>query len=1503
MLKPLSRERPVRRTYHCEVCHVVFSSSRTMSRHMEYYRDPKYPCGECGTKFADTRQLEFHSTYTHGEVKNLAMYKLQCPVCNQMAGTKTFIQSHIYHYHNEWAVKNEDTFDLKLGLPSTDNSTGIAVRRSKTANAESKITKSPRNESILKHTKDINLVSIGVTPPESANSKEGRNTSTPSLFTMEDIIGVPFVKTDGIPIQFETLLNGIKIEIPDEDTGDSERYDSDIILNGPNENDRDETLRQLYSCKECYVPLQRIRVVRSTSVTDVLPEDIEKRKPLKEITKSTTPDEMEKEKPPEEMEKIKPPKKIEKKKSPEKIEQKKSLEKIELKKSPEAIEQIKPPDEINKVPRTKDYSIEFQAASLDELCLDECLIKTEPEEFVESAAEPLEVPDTSASVLSPQTAVSKSKKSQTIVRIASRICDKYFSSKRAMQRHFRQRHMIVAEDVVYCVCGQMLPGRREKEGHFYEHCGRLVTTTIADTMHSAFISCRLLQKKHECAKCGEKFWMETCLNDHERRCRLVKTGDSVRLALTMELHCRYRQMSRSSATHVCTECNTGFNSSSTLWVHKQKYGGSESHQCPICKTMFSSRRLLKGHIQSTHEPSRKKLYSVFCEICNQGFTKNLYKRIHTMHCHSIEVERSIRGTEVTAVGSLPADPPKIDPPVDQPTTVLQARPKNSVSPTPTNPDNKCGVCGIEFVSRKRFIDHMIYYKKNEIVCCGICGKDFRGQYVAHHHNKKFHYSRDMLNSYTHRCTFCQDGFMYRTHLKAHVSHVHGNVLRNPTLLFGDDRTGLVQNWKPEVFSSITGAKHSCPTCEIVFPTAAALVKHRMEYSNDGDFACNQCPRKCGTAAMLLDHIALNHCEDAEANCGVECSRCNENLVGRNAWVSHVKHFHNPDGNEPSEFCFESNLTSAREFGSVEIELIPMNDSISSGMAYANFGSLVDLTGEIVKPAKVCGPWHGHGQPATTSGLMVKTFGATPSTSGMTEVGKPVEKTLTNCATCGLLCSGTAELDDHIGLYSNTGRYNCIICDRRFVWRRFFEDHKKKHFHHSSRDVNFCPTCGEGFETIAEMKMHEAHLHRARSNESNESRAVDAKRSPTDGKDQSQTGRLEDNLSFTFECIPCGKKYPTVDELYAHLKSDQHNAQEVSSSNADGPAHCTICETVFVNKKLLMIHEKKVHPSVAAEPLLAKPGPTAGDRFYVLAGVEVPSRAVEVVQKNFDRCYKNLSGTDCIYRYGSSYKCDICGIVVTSKDSLNVHQAKTHTVSSVAPIGSESTVERSSTGIRVPEETLPSTSGLADVKVWSSQKVTNGPTRKIAESVFTKSILRSVSMISNTRVTHYRCKVCDLIFVNKNLLRVHKVNGNCVRGSMGRINGDRRVEKKTIVANELRTLTNSPTVKPETAPVGPSVGQNPSLLANRMSFVNLPPGSYRLAKLKVRPFGKIVQNLIKQTGRKRKNEIDKIASPQAAKRAKKVFDPVAYRELCRQHNLIPAGEVPNPKSAKKPLREI
>ncbi|GFY45548.1 zinc finger protein [Trichonephila inaurata madagascariensis] len=193
------------------------------------------------------------------------------------------------------------------------------------------------------------------------------------------------------------------------------------------------------------------------------------------------------------------------------------------------------------------------------------------------------------------------------------VCEKLFSSSRALERH-RRKH----------------PSTRTDLRHQCPECS--YSTSITTNMRNHMLT-HSGEKPHACPRCHKRFSREETLRQH----LVVHTGEK---------------------KHVCDTCGKKFNQKSALQRHARLHTGEKPYRCPDCGRDFNHAHILKDHLK-THTGQRPyrcphceyrstKQYSISthivrrhtqqfphtCTFCQKGFCKPSEVRKHIERHHS-----------------------------------------------------------------------------------------------------------------------------------------------------------------------------------------------------------------------------------------------------------------------------------------------------------------------------------------------------------------------------------------------------------------------------------------------------------------------------------------------------------------------------------------------------------------------------------------------------------------------------------------------------------------------------------------------------------------------------------------------------------------------------------------------------------------------------------------------------------------------------------------------------
>ncbi|XP_012287444.1 uncharacterized protein LOC105703542 [Orussus abietinus] len=754
----------------------------------------------------------------------------------------------------------------------------------------------------------------------------------------------------------------------------------------------------------------------------------------------------------------------------------------------------------------------------------------------------------------------------------SSICRARCSSKRLLLSHYLDQHPMYKKNGC-CICRKRFANREKLKKHLLMHCIKVIRSKDDWLPIDIDTRCNLKKKMYKCSGCRKGFWLSTCLNEHEKVCKsrkrqmedkpnnksangkskgsLVKTYKDLlqlqslrerilstidakeretsttktprsrgleepndsnpplgRTSGTASVEVESNDRSKCSSRFPCEICGTQFHTLNNLRRHVQTYLQLPRETCYICGTLFPNRRRLMMHVKIAHVNDSTVVYNWRCEICNHGFAKKKILRIHVMHTHYNCMATEAMFKEGSANINV-----------------------NRMT---------CYTCAVPFKTENLMVDHFEHFNKALEWSCEVCNIVVKGRYALEKHRKSEHFG-EMQQSYNFMCVLCTERFPELQQLRAHTMHVHRHDGRPAPPMIGTSAgfPGVHEiPTKREDVPTTGFGKHVCTVCQWSFPEEADLTAHVDENSNDGDYQCDRCGRRCRTLTLLEGHLAASHGNDG-TNDEHACHFCGEVLKTHSCLISHEKHFHPESLNQP-----------IGTHSTLEDLARPSLESVLKGALALNDDECVIEVGS-------------------------ETDGEATIRAGQLK-----------CSVCGQVFESEFILMNHLLEYSNDGKYPCDVCDRKFVWASHLEEHKRKHGQSDDKSLDFCcPVCLEGFESMLALNAHGVHLHggefvhavvarNAVDDAPNGNRPEDDGLGATTGEELDQSSALLYNDSTPLIIPNRGSGFRnTVNVIHPKLLT---GGSTTSTDNAviGNYIKCRTCNQNFANKDNLAKHQMR-----------------------------------------------------------------------------------------------------------------------------------------------------------------------------------------------------------------------------------------------------------------------------------------------------------------------------------------
>ena len=390
----------------------------------------------------------------------------------------------------------------------------------------------------------------------------------------------------------------------------------------------------------------------------------------------------------------------------------------------------------------------------------------------------------------------------------SSICNARYTSMNKLLTHYLRQH-IVFKRRECCVCYEKFHTSSLLKRHMILHCLKTIRSKKDVLPIDVEINCNAFKKQHKCQGCRKRFWLYSCLKQHENVCHRMK------VLIHKQRAPRVNHLSRSLkepskpmelgivqspdleqmldvpggmtgplenylAPSTLITDDTFFSSFDTAAKNKRLLNGIacvKGYQadnmnrtrfpCTTCGTQFRTFQNLCIHERTYCQTATEK-----CNVCNTMFSTKRLLQLHMLATHAPSClmnykffckfcnQGFVKKSKVQIherhfhIGQNPVLVLNSD-------CVLKDKPI-------------CNICHLLFESYERFVEHNMYYYKGKDFLCAICGKSFQGMYKFHHHNKLEHYPDELWKLYPYKCDTCNEGFSYESHFHAHKLHVHSH---------------------------------------------------------------------------------------------------------------------------------------------------------------------------------------------------------------------------------------------------------------------------------------------------------------------------------------------------------------------------------------------------------------------------------------------------------------------------------------------------------------------------------------------------------------------------------------------------------------------------------------------------------------------------------------------------------------------------------------------------------
>ncbi|XP_023241027.1 zinc finger protein 708-like [Centruroides sculpturatus] len=377
-------------------------------------------------------------------------------------------------------------------------------------------------------------------------------------------------------------------------------------------------------------------------------------------------------------------------------------------------------------------------------------------------------------------------------------CNKKFLWQFLLLRHMKEHKSVNENEISYKNLRMHPSGNRvnlsprngkksniKRKNVFCDICGKGVSKGHLERH-------KRIHRTHACEICGKEFKLNGILLSH----KLVHSEDRpfkchiCNKSFKSKNHVRNHQKTHSEdRPFKCNICNKSFKSIYHAKSHQETHSEKRRCKCDICNKSFKSIGILKRHKTTTHREER----SFKCDICNKGFNlKYQLKMHHKTHSDERNFSCQVCNKSYKTKQNLELHKLVHDNQFYYTCQVCNKIVKGNIARHKRiHIHHICKICGKEFKSNYKLMDHEVTHSEDRPFKCDICNKSFKRKKVlkTHHEthndelkyicqvcNKRFktkHYLRHHKvvhnDEFNYTCQVCNKRFKRNVGLKRHVN--------------------------------------------------------------------------------------------------------------------------------------------------------------------------------------------------------------------------------------------------------------------------------------------------------------------------------------------------------------------------------------------------------------------------------------------------------------------------------------------------------------------------------------------------------------------------------------------------------------------------------------------------------------------------------------------------------------------------------------------------------------
>ncbi|XP_033360168.1 zinc finger and BTB domain-containing protein 41-like [Bombus vosnesenskii] len=335
----------------------------------------------------------------------------------------------------------------------------------------------------------------------------------------------------------------------------------------------------------------------------------------------------------------------------------------------------------------------------------------------------------------------------------SSICNARYTSMNKLLTHYLRQHGVFKRREC-CVCYEKFDTSALLKRHMILHCLKTIRSKKDAPPVDVEINCNAFKKQHKCKGCRKRFWLYSCLKQHENVCRRMKVlrnkqrvprvnhssrplkepsdmelgiVQSPDLEQTLDVSGGTTRSLKNYLTPSALNTDDTFSSSfDTAAKHRRLLNGIacvKGHQadkmnrtkfpCTTCGTQFQTFKNL-----CIHERTYRQTVTEKCNVCNTMFSTKRFLQFHMLATHAPSCSVNYKffckfcNQGFVKKQSLQIHERHLH--IGQDSRLVL----NSDCVVKDKPI--CNICHLLFESYERLVEHNTYYYKGNDFLCAIC---------------------------------------------------------------------------------------------------------------------------------------------------------------------------------------------------------------------------------------------------------------------------------------------------------------------------------------------------------------------------------------------------------------------------------------------------------------------------------------------------------------------------------------------------------------------------------------------------------------------------------------------------------------------------------------------------------------------------------------------------------------------------------------------------------------